>query len=455
MRRTLSNQAEAVGTPLGSDRIGVDHAIEALTVRPSPVKVAWKVSTHLEIATMFRSPACALGTLLLLLLAPVSAPAFHQVTPPLLQVTPPSMGAGTIENQRFAGIRYVVFDSTADPLGIGNMGRQVFLFDLRERAFNHTLGVVQLTSGSSDARRPTTGKLGTQVVWDAIPSGGGARQLFLFDRRYGIGFPLTRGGADSVNAVMDETSRTVVFESDADLLSAGIGGRQLFRIDLRKIDPSCPFPCPASRNEGLVQLTNRAGTSRNAAPSSGGKIVAFESDADLTGVGEHTSQVYTYHVKKGVYTLLGHGPGASRRPSISNTGGWVAFDSDTDLLASGTTGTQLYAYKKNKKLLQQITDRSGGSSTGPSVSSNGHALSFVSTDDLVNHGSTGPEVFSYDLRHRALRQITASSASARLAVYAGGVFVTFLADGDLLGNGSSNGGLYLANVFAMDTATVP
>lgn len=404
---------------------------------------------------MFRSFACAVGTLLSLLLTPASVPAFHQVTPPLLQITPPVMGAASIGSQHFAGIRYVVFDSDADPLGIGNTGRQVFLFDLRQRAFDHTLGLTQITSGSDDARRPTTGKLGALIVWDAVPTGGGPRQLFFFDRRYGIGFPLTRGAADSVNAVMDDTSRMVVFESDADLLATGIGGRQLYRIDLRQIDPSCPFPCAASRNEGLVQLTNRAGTSRNAAVSAGGKIIAFESDADLTGVGEHTSQVYTYHVKKNAYALLGRGPGASRLPSISNTGGFVVFESETDLVASGTTGTQVYAYKKNKRVLQQITDRSGGFSTGASISSNGHACSFVSTDDLLHNGSTGPEVFSYDLRHHALRQVTASSANTRLAVYAGGVFVTFLADADLLGNGSSNGGLYLANLFAMDGASVP
>ena len=56
--------------------------------------------------------------ILALVLAGTSpASAYHRKTPTLLQITP--NGTGTIGNPRWAGFRYVVFDSDGDILGTG------------------------------------------------------------------------------------------------------------------------------------------------------------------------------------------------------------------------------------------------------------------------------------------------------------------------------------------------
>lgn len=388
----------------------------------------------------------------LLSASPVSA--FHQLTPTLVQITPNS-GPGSIGSQHWAGIRYVIFDSDADLVHTGSTGRQIFLFDLLERDLRGLPGVEQLTFGPGVPSHGTTGKLANEIVYETQPFPGGPRQLFYFDRRSGFRYPLTNGPASSYNPRMDASSRMVVFESDADFFNTAIPGTQIYRIDLRKLSRSCPFPCALSANRGLVQITRAAGTSRNAVTSSGGKHVAFESDADLLGIGEHTTQVYTYDVKRDVMILHGRGPGESRRPSLSQNGAWLAFESDTDLLGTGTMGTQIYVRKKDSADFQQITDRPIGHCSAPSLSSNGHAVSFVSSDDLLSTGSTGPEVFSFDLHQRVLQQLTDGPSTASASAYAGGVFVTFVSDGDLLGTGTVGGALYLINLFAFDGTPLP
>ena len=101
---------------------------------------------------------------------PASAPAFHHVTPPVVQITPLS-GAGTIANQQWAGIRFVIFDSDADLLGSGSTGHQIYLFDLLERDLHDTQALFRLTSGPGDNRHGTSGKLANAIVYDTRPNG--------------------------------------------------------------------------------------------------------------------------------------------------------------------------------------------------------------------------------------------------------------------------------------------
>ena len=60
---------------------------------------------------------------LLALGLPAGVHAFHQRTPAFLQVTPAT--PGTVGNPRWAGFRYVLFDSDADLLGNASSGRQI------------------------------------------------------------------------------------------------------------------------------------------------------------------------------------------------------------------------------------------------------------------------------------------------------------------------------------------
>ena len=391
----------------------------------------------------------------LVLLIPASAGAWHKRTPAVVQIT--SADAGALAHPRWAGYRYVFFDSDGDLLGIGSQGRQAFVFDLQERAKTGLPALQQLTSGPGDSQRPSSGVRGKLVVFDALPSGSGPRQLFILDRKAGSTSALTRGADDSLNASMDDGSRVVVFESKADFFNTEVTGTQIYLINLKLADPACPYPCPENGNLGLTQITNKAGTSRKAVPTKGGKVVAFESDADLLGFGETEGQIYCADIRTGMITLLSHGPGASRNPTMSGKGGELAFESEADLSGAGTGGTQVFLYKQLKKepVLQQVTFAPGGNSTQPSLERNGKGLAFISTDDLLGTGSSGPEIFGYDVIRETIGQITSVPGLSVDPAYSAGVFTALISDGDLLKSGSTGPELYVVNLFALGGQTLP
>ena len=387
--------------------------------------------------------------ILVLVLAGTSpASAYHRKTPTLLQITP--NGASTIGNPRWAGFRYVVFDSDGDLLGNGSSGRQVFYFDLQERDRTGLLSVHQLTTGAGDSRHGSTGSRAKVIAYDAMPGGVGPRQVMLVPR-LGGGAPwaLTQGAADSINPVMDDGGRFLVFESQADLLNSGFAGSQIYLVDLRLANPTCPYPCMPSINAGLTQLTHKAGTSTNPAVSKAGKFVVFQSDADLLAQGETETQIYVVDVSAAQTTRPTHGPGASQHPTLSKNGAFIAFDSDANLLGNGADGTQVFLYKRKENTLQQVTAAMGTQSTHPSLELTGRGVLFDSTADLLLNGSTGPQIFEYGVKDGSLRQVTDVSGTTSDPAHSAGVFTVFLSDGDLVGNGSVGPQLYLVNLFAL------
>ncbi|MCC6766494.1 MAG: PD40 domain-containing protein [Deltaproteobacteria bacterium] len=389
-------------------------------------------------------------------LCAVPVAAFHYITPPLVQIPPVGNDPGTIRNPSWGGLRYVLFDSDADLLANGSTGRQIFLFDLQTRDVQGVLALTQLTTAAADDnQRGRTGRKAVTVVYDARLGGIGARQLMLLDRHTGAHHQLTNGSGDSTNARIDDGERVVVFESAADFFGSGAGGTQIYRLDLRKALLGCPFPCAASGNAGLTQLTNKTGNNRNAVTSNSGKFIYFQSDADLLNIGQTENQIYLYDNRGQGLSIVSHGPGASRTPTVTRDGGRLVFESEADLTGLATGGTQLFLYRRNKATLRQLTTSPGGSSTSPSMSSNGHAVAFLSPDDLLNNSSVGPELYSYDLKKNVIVQVTDAPANISAPAYASGVFTVFLADGDLAGNGSPGTQLLLTNLFALAGQIVP
>ncbi len=394
--------------------------------------------------------AVSLFFVLALALCANPAAAFHYITPPLLQIPPADQNPGTILDPHWGGLRHVLFDTDADLLNNGSTGRQIFVFDLQVRDVQGLLAVSQLTNTpSNDNRRPNTGRKAVMIAYDTTIGGVGPRQLMLLDRRTGVGHQLTAGAADSMNAAVDDGERIVVFESAADFFGTGAGGTQVYRIDLRKALLGCPYPCASSGNAGLTQITNKTGTSRNAVASNSGKFIYFQSDADLLNVGQTQDQIYLYDGRSGMLSLVTHGPGASRNPTVTRDGGRLVLESDANLTGLGTGGTQLFLFKRNKGTLQQITAAPDGACTNPSISSNGHAVTFLSSDDLLGRGSVGPESYSYDLKKGHLVQLTDAPSNVSSPAYASGVFTVFLADGDIAGNGSPGTQLLLVNLYAL------
>jgi Tol biopolymer transport system component len=316
------------------------------------------------------------------------------------------------------------------------------------------LSVHQTTFGPGDAQHPSTGSRAKLIAYDAKPNGVGSRQIMVAPRLGGIPYAVTNGAADSINPVVDDGGRFVVFESQADLLGAGFGGSQIYLADLRIADPTCPYPCAATGNAGLRQITQKTGTSTHAVVSKGGRVVAFESDADLLSQGETETQIYRVDTSFGSTARVTKGPGASRHATLSKNGKTLAFESDANLLGAGSGGTQIFLFKKDATL-QQVTNAQGALSTAPSLELTGRGILFRSTADLLHNNTTDPQVYEYDIASGAFRQVTDTSGTIRDPMYSAGVFTIFVANDDLLGNGSSGEQLYLVNLFALQNANVP
>jgi Tol biopolymer transport system component len=392
-------------------------------------------------------------TLALGFLCPSTVLALHRKTAAVVQITPQS-GAGDVANPSWAGFRYVIFDSDGDLLGNGNHTRQVFLFDLRRRDLTGDLAIEQLTSGPGNYTRGAAGRRARTAVFEG-DGANGHRQIFFVQRNSGVVDALTAGDADSTNPRVDELARVATFESSADFFNTGATGTQVYMVQLRQAEPGCPYPCAPTGNRGLTQITNKNGDSHNAAPAKAGRAIVFESDADLLNSGETSNQVYLLD-DLGLLTILSHGPGDSRNPSVSRNARQIAFESDADLLNNGSTGTQIFMRRRLGSPLEQITSAPSGTSAAPAVSSSGRFMTFLSGDDLLANGSTGPEVFTFGVRRGDLSQVTYGPSTIVTGTgHSAGVFATFIADGDLLGNGTSGRALYLVNLFALGNQTVP
>jgi Tol biopolymer transport system component len=396
---------------------------------------------------MIRIPALLLA---IVLLAPVPATAWHRKTPLVVQVT--SHGAGTIMHPGWSGARSIVFfDSDADLIGNGNATRQIFLYDLPEHDRMGTPAIYQLTTGDGDSQRGTAGGHGQTIVYDTRPGGVGPRQIYAVDRVTGTTHAVTQGDADSLNPRADFSGRFVVFESDADLLGSGLSGTQVYRADLGIANPSCPYPCSANGNLGLIRVTNKVGTSRNGVAGKGGKTIVFESDADLLNSGATGTQVYLFDATAGMLTRVSSGPGPSRNPSLPRNGRLVAFESDD---AGGDT--QVMLYWRSRGTVQPLTSSPGAQSTRPSFeAAGGRTIVFLSTGDLLGTGSIGTQVFRYDVRAGTLTQITNAPGTISDPSYSSVYFVTFLADSDLLRNGNTGVNLFLVNLFKLGPALLP
>ena len=227
-------------------------------------------------------------------------------------------------------------------------------------------------------------------------------------------------------------------------------------IELRGTDPSCPYPCPSNGNLGLTQITFAAGGNHHPVTNRGGEAIAFESDADPLGRGEHETQVYVAFPLLGEIIALSHGPGTAHNPTIARNGRRIAFESDADLLRNGSTGTQIFVYRDLSGAAEQVTYAPGALSTEPSLSTNGRrAAVHLDRGPARQRQHGGSQVFQYDLGDRRLRQVTAGTGTPRHGAYSAGVFTAFVADGDLLGTGATGPELYFVNLFQLGRRTVP
>src|SRR5262245_32982726 len=122
----------------------------------------------------------------------------------------------------------------------------------------------------------------------------------------------------SVNPTIDATGMVVAFESTGDLAGTGNpGARQIFL---------------SGRGGTATQVSQGLGTSRNPVLSAKNNLIAFESSSDpKTGADTGIAQIWVGSTVDGAPVPITKGFGPSTNPAVSNDGRIVAFQSTADL----------------------------------------------------------------------------------------------------------------------------
>src|SRR5262249_53516926 len=140
----------------------------------------------------------------------------------------------------------------------------------------------------------------------------------------------------SANPALNHIGRVVAFESQGDLADTGNpGARQIFE---RAPDGT------------LQQVSVGVGTSRNASFAKRGLVLVFDSTSDpASGADTGIPQIGVDAAVTGRPEPVTAGTGPSWRPNISPDGRMIAFQSTADLAGSGAdTGvTQVFVYDRN------------------------------------------------------------------------------------------------------------
>lgn len=302
-----------------------------------------------------------------------------------------------------------------------------------------------IVSATGDNANPSISFTGTSFAWDTTADplnlGLPGRQVVL-SLNGGLLQVSNDPTGTSQNPSLDTVGLRVAFESEGDLASMGnpAGKRQVF---LRNSDGS------------ISQVSRGQGTARNAVVSAKRRLIAFESttnpnDNSDTGV----SQIWLGSIMgSGGAVPITAGLGNSRNASLGDDGRLVVFESTADLAGSGVdTGVpQIFSYDTKSLTYARITNDAGGC-TLPAVSKvkRDWRIAFV----------CGGQPFFYMLREDQRYRVQADGGTTQRVIGELGIhFVALSTTANLLGAGATPGKqVYLVNFFKRPpqaVATVP
>ncbi len=231
----------------------------------------------------------------------------------------------------------------------------------------------------------------------------------------------------------------VAFASAADLIG-----------DDSNLDNSYEIFAINANGSGLAQLTSDDSiedlcNSWFPSISADGALVAFESDADLTGQNpNHFPQVFVATAGGEITQITSDPAGSGVRPSISADGSTVAFASATDYTEENPDNSvELFIANPDGTGIAQVTnDHPTEYLWCPAISADGSVLAFTSHADLTgSNGDLSSEVFVIDSDGTGLTQLTDGmdpDDSRCVSISADGAAVAFESNADLTGGNSDH-----------------
>ncbi len=396
----------------------------------------------LQVVRTIRLGALALAALFAAI--PQNASALHRETPFLLDLSPVQGSTSGMPQAQGEVARWIVFESVSDLLGNGSSGSEIFIFDNDPP---RSLGQVTNCS-TGDSRNPSTGGSGSFVAFDSscdlLGRGIAARQIFVWNRRFGQFQQLTNGAKDSVRPRVDQEGNMVVFQTDSDLNNAGVTGTNLYlwRPQLR--------PDGLNGDSYFTTITKLQAPykARNASFGARESVVLFESNGPVLGSTNGSYQLFVWEKNTRRITQLTAGTGDSTNATMDDTGRLVVFQSSADLLNNGSSGQELFLLDRQTGQFEQLTNTPGGDSFHASLGGGGRFIAFVSTGDPLGTGPAGQHLYIHDLLEDQLYQITrgASGASDFPVATANTIFF-FQSSEDPMHKGATGQHVYALNVF--------
>src|SRR5262245_58385975 len=355
--------------------------------------------------------------------------------------------------------RWISFDSTSDLLGNGSSGSEIFVFDngLPRSVAQVTqcpVGDNTNPANTSDGKTivfESTGNLAAPAstrCTQLLP----ARRIMRAQFNRGVwGYDELTGGlapADCSEPTITSDGFRVAFHCAADLRRSSSPGTNIY---LWRNDLVCDFQSvpPCSKVQQLTPPGNWV--SGNAEFNLQGTKLVFNSNAPIGGPSNGSQQIYLYETVGNAPfpqpIRLTNGVGDSTNPSMNQDGRLVVFQSTADLLGTGTTGSELFLLDRQTGVMRQLTD-GDGDSTMPSMGGGGRFIIFLSTGAVAGGGVGAAQVYLYDLIDEALYQVT-NGGSAGNPIATSDTIFFFDSDGDPLGVGLSGSHVYGLLVFRL------
>jgi uncharacterized protein (TIGR03437 family) len=170
------------------------------------------------------------------------------------------------------------------------------------------------------------------------------------------------------------------------------------------------------QSAGLKRLTNTSDHAINLNPalSDDGKVVVFESSADLAGIGENSFHTFRADLAAEDQHFSAVGSTRAICPALSSDGRIIVFASTEDLLGQNPDrNSEVLLFDGSK--LRQLTQsgpasnlsRLNDGSFQPSVTADGRIVAFSSNRDFSGQNSDlSYEIFLYDLMDQKFTQLT-------------------------------------------------
>jgi hypothetical protein len=204
----------------------------------------------------------------------------------------------------------------------------------------------------------------------------------------------------------------VAFECDGDLRGNGSTGTNVY---LWRNYQVCDFQStpPCSDVQQIPGTVGGDFVTANPSFNLLSSMIVFNSNAPIDGNSNGSQQIWLYEISTNPPfkppIRLTNGVGDSTNPTMSQDGRLVVWQSTADLLGTGSTGSQIFLLDRETGILRQLT-QAAGASTLPSIGGGGRFIIFLSTGDFGSGGG-GPHVFLYDLIDDALYQVTNGAGS--------------------------------------------